>query len=517
MLCVAAVAAVVLAACGGPDETLTRSPAEPAATTSSVVQPPEVGTTTIPVSTTVVPQTTLLAPSPLRLVCDGVPLPADDVSLSGLPLAGPDEDSAWDTAASKYGVDLRGDREWRVLSKTAADLQLIADAAYDAGPTGTLTIATFTRDGDTWSPGNLTSCAARWGQEGLLNVELVEFDPSNRPSRDSTSLRLIFTDDSWPCGTGDPDSTVVVVDETAETVAVVVLVEPAADASPACPASVVSITVPLANPLGDRAVVDASTEPARPLTVFRPEQRLQVILAGPSVLGWWDSDMGEWIDADPLSPAIPLAPGTELQVTSLDGPRPAVISGPPVRDCGPAQSWTVSLEPVVDWGAETLAVNATWPLTPRPLTVLSPTIPDYQQVIVDYLARRGIVDVPVQVDQVIRVDLDGDGVDEVLVSAHHPEATNLIGAQAGFFSVVLLRRVDGGAVDTVGLFEDLHLVADTVSSSMLIGDVSGVGDLNGDGIMEIATKWRYFEGAGVDIFDVAPGAPVKVLGTTCGS
>jgi len=121
------------------------------------------------------------------------------------------------------------------------------------------------------------------------------------------------------------------------------------------------------------------------------------------------------------------------------------------------------------------------------------------------------------VEQIVRVDLDGDGTDEVLVAARHPDTATSIGAEAGFYSVVLLRRVVGAGVETTVLFEDIHLEADVDFPSMQTGQVMAVGDLNGDGTMEVALQWQYFEGGGVDIFDVASGSPQKVLTTACGS
>jgi len=444
-------------------------------------------------------------------------LPDNDPTLSSLDVAGPDGDAAWAAAAAKYGVDMRGDDEWRILSKTSDELRLIAELLPGPEVAAAFTLASFTRNGDTWAPGNLTWCTGKWGREGLLNVDSVEVDMSRRTPEDATSLDLIVLDDSTPCGTGDPDSIIPVVDETADTVSIVVLTEPLPDASAGCPAEFVSITVPLKSPLGAREVLDGSSRPGRPLMVLKPGQDLNVIMLGGSVAGWWNADNSAWVESNPTTPAIPLAPGTEMQVASLDGPLPSAVSGNPIRDCEPARTWTTSLEPAVDGGADTVAVDGTWPLMPRPVTVLSPTIPDYERAVVEYLQQRGIADVPVAVDQVIRTDLDGDGVDEVIVAAHHPDATTGLPAQAGYFGVVLLRRVVNGGVDTTALFESLHAVADTDYPMMGIGNVSVIADLNGDGTMEIGVNSSYFESGGTDLYDTTSTIPKRVLSVGCGS
>jgi hypothetical protein len=513
--------AVVLAGCGRASERPVHIAAD--ASTSAPSAPTSPLPPSLPTSSTssepapAAPSTSSQEPDQLQLVCNGVALPADDPTLSGLELAGPDGDAAWDAAAATYGVDLRGDSEWRILRRTPDELQLIADALPGGQPSGIFTLATFARDRDAWVPGNLNGCAAQWGRDGWLNVDTIEMDMSRRTPADATSLELVVLDDTHPCGTGDPDSIVTVVDETPDTVSIVVLTEPAPTASSICPDGFQSVTVALQSPLGDREVLDGSTRPGRPLTVVGPDQQLNVIMLGPSFAGWWDGDDRTWVDADPVTPGIPLAQGTQLQVASLDGQQPSVVAGNPVRDCEPLGTWTASLEPVIDSAADTVAVEATWPLLPRPVTVLSPTIPEYERAVVDHLGRRGLSDVPVAVDQVIRADLDGDGLDEVVVAAHHPDAVNGVGAPAGSFSVVLLRRVVDGGVDTIALFKDLHPVADTDLPTMLFGTVSAIADLNGDDVMEIAIRWRSFEGSGIDVYETATDAPNRVLTTSCGS
>jgi len=454
----------------------------------------------------------------LHLVCDGILLPGDSADLSSLPPMDDDAERAWDGAAAKYGVDMRGDRDWRILERTDTSLQLIGAVDFGDGSSDShFVIASFSRSGDAWSAENVTNCDARWGANGRLNVDWLEFDPAHRAASDESELQLVFGDDTWPCGSGDADAVTTVVKESDDAVSIVVLVAPSAEPDHACTTGLRQTTVHLDEPLGARTVLDASTEPPRPLTLFRPEQRLHVALAGGAVLGWWDADAGTWVDDDATSPALPVSPGTEFAVVALDGPRPSVRAGSVVRDCEPAQTWTVMLNPAIDWGQQTLAVDAEWPLLPRPVTTMSTTIAEYEEAVRALLADRGLADVPLLVEQIVRVDLDGDGTDEVLVAARHPDTATSIGAEAGFYSVVLLRRVVGAGVETTVLFEDIHLEADVDFPSMQTGQVMAVGDLNGDGTMEVALQWQYFEGGGVDIFDAASGSPQKVLTTACGS
>lgn len=509
---------LALPACADADPTV--SPGKGAGSTVPVTQAPveplESSTTEAPVI--VASTADLPAVDSLQLVCDGIRLPGDSTDLQSLPPMDEDGDHALAATTEQLGFDMWVDQEWWILDRSATGMRLISEAGFGDISSGRLfLVASFTRNGDSWNAGNFTTCAARWGAADRLNVDWLGADPGHRTATDSRVLHLVFVDDIRPCGSGDADFVSTVVEESDEAVSIVVLVEPGTESSQPCPAGLTLISVELAEPLGTRSVVDGSTEPPRPLTIFRPEQRLHVALAGRSVLGWWDADSEEWVDTDATSPALPIPPGTKFELATLDGPRPDVRAGPVVRDCEPAQTWRVALDPAIAWGEQTLAVNADWPIEPRFPTTLSTTIPDYDEAVRAYLAEHGLPGVPVLVEQVIRVDLDGDGTEEVLVSARHPDAGTTIGASAGFHSVVLLRRVVGAGVETTALFEDLHPEPDHEFPSMLTGQVMAVGDLNGDGTMEIAITWQYYEGGGVDIIDIATGAPQKVLTTSCGS
>ena len=113
------------------------------------------------------------------------------------------------------------------------------------------------------------------------------------------------------------------------------------------------------------------------------------------------------------------------------------------------------------------------------------------------------------------MDLEGDGTDEVLIQAEHMPEETFIVMKKGTYSFILLRRLRQGMVESIllewgfykkdGNFEDgcpdayrLHALA----------------DLNGDGVMEILTGYRYYEGEGYTVHD--PKTLRAVLENGCG-
>jgi hypothetical protein len=158
-------------------------------------------------------------------------------------------------------------------------------------------------------------------------------------------------------------------------------------------------------------------------------------------------------------------------------------------------------------------------VTPRPVTQLLTSNADAIAVARDALAARGLDDVPVELVQLMRTDLDGDGTDEVLIVAEHPDAVTTVGARAGWYNLVMLRVVEGNEARTHVLAEDVYTQDDPTYPNFARTRISAIADLNGDGRSEIVPDTFYFEGAGTQVFEyVDPvSAPAVVLDAGCGA
>jgi hypothetical protein len=246
-------------------------------------------------------------------------------------------------------------------------------------------------------------------------------------------------------------------------------------------------------------------------------------------VGWWDgTDWGsvDWPSSDTMLPATEFE---TVSVASLDleqGPLQGRTDfGSALYGCIdiesiPSITFPLDLPPPEEsawWGYRATGVtDADWDLQPRPVRPVGLDDPEYQQLGESMARELGAVD-PTSGDvvQVVRADLDGNGIEEVLVTFEHVTDRGM--GAAGDFSLVIARspNADGTVVDRV-LFS--HVVPDPMDFPQPdYSRVITVADLNGDGSMEVTIGTVYWEGIGVAIHEFREGALHQVMTSGCGS
>ena len=239
-----------------------------------------------------------------------------------------------------------------------------------------------------------------------------------------------------------------------------------------------------------------------------------LITTGFGAIGWWDGS--EWRDAA-TEGELPVEGGEDYQVVVLDE-LSRTTAGPPTTVCEPLQLIGVELEDPDLLGSYPgpvgVAVSAPWPMQPY----LFEAIADdgtYAGFASELISARGM-DVPEPtIKQLFRTDLEGDGVNEVLVVAE--EVTQGLLLEPGDYSIAFMRKVVDGEVQTV-IFEET-LVFDEQDRFAGAHAFGGALDLNDDGRMELIVGSAFFEGINVAIWEYANDdlGAVQVLQTGCGS
>ena len=146
-----------------------------------------------------------------------------------------------------------------------------------------------------------------------------------------------------------------------------------------------------------------------------------------------------------------------------------------------------------------VAISADWPLTPH-LVEETNDNGTYSAVAAGLLAERGLTVPNPLIKQVFRFDLEGDGVNEVLVVAEDVPEDLL--AEVGDYSIVFLQKVVGGDIATSVIGESVVLEpAEGETPFVLSFMVAAIADLNGDGRMEIVLDSAYYEGGAIHVFE----------------
>lgn len=228
------------------------------------------------------------------------------------------------------------------------------------------------------------------------------------------------------------------------------------------------------------------------------------------------STEGRWLEAKDA--AKTLRPGLRLRVFGLQkemAPADAGKTASPGEPCPETQ--VVELSPEPQRGAA-VGIAAPWnpmPRSPR----LEKVQTHYVQAVREFLESRGLRKPEVKITQTIRVDLEGDGEEEVLISATNYSATTgriPSSAPAGSYSVVLLRRIANGKVVTQMLEGEFYREAKEFNAPSAYR-VAAVLDLNGDGVLEVVIDGAYYEGAWMAIYQCTPRQIKKVLSAGCGA
>ena len=176
-----------------------------------------------------------------------------------------------------------------------------------------------------------------------------------------------------------------------------------------------------------------------------------------------------------------------------------------------------------------IGLAAPWNALPRKPAIVDATQSVYVEAVHDFLKSRGIADPKVRITRILRVDLDGDGEQEVLISATNyltedksdhsaapfPEAP-INSPRPGSYSIAILRRVVAGNVQTKLVAGEVYAKPDE-SVAPNVYNLAAVLDLNGDGKLEVIVHSFYYEGGQTTIYRCEPDKIEALLSVECGA
>jgi hypothetical protein len=233
---------------------------------------------------------------------------------------------------------------------------------------------------------------------------------------------------------------------------------------------------------------------------------------------------GKWIKPDETAKLI--GDETTYRVYGLTQALGQAKAGKPKPEGAPCEeTLAVSLSPETEKGV--IAIAASWNALPRKPQVTDPTQKTYVDAVLEFLRTKEINQPKVKIDNIVRVDLDGDGEEEVLISATNyfrKDESVPMRSPAASYSMVLLRRVVAGKVETQLIVGEFYPKAypkaaqeegrfDAPNAYKVIATL----DLDGDGKMEAVIHSDYYEGGETTIYRCDPKKAVALLSVACGA
>lgn len=211
-------------------------------------------------------------------------------------------------------------------------------------------------------------------------------------------------------------------------------------------------------------------------------------------------------------------PGTTFRLFTLDkevGTMKASKAEPELEIC--SKVWIVTFTERPTTG--TIGLAAPWNALPRPVRSMDATQSAYRNAVAKFLAGRGMRDPRINITQIIRADLEGDGEEEILISATNYQGDDESApteSRAGDYSFVLLRQVRAGKVETKLIDGEFHR-EDKTFNAPNVHRVEAILDLNGDGKMELVLTSNYYEGGTTTVYRYTPASVKKLVEVSCGA
>ena len=166
-------------------------------------------------------------------------------------------------------------------------------------------------------------------------------------------------------------------------------------------------------------------------------------------------------------------------------------------------------------GYRAVSVAVDWDVQPRAVAQVGMDADVYQALGESTVAAAGVDPTGGDVAQVVRADLDADGLEEVLVTFE--KITDPFGAAGDFVVIVVRHPEPDGAVTDQILFEYYPTDVSETDAMPTGGRAAlmAVGDFNGDRVMEVVIRSRFWDTRLAELYVVDDDRLVSVAVSGC--
>jgi hypothetical protein len=188
-----------------------------------------------------------------------------------------------------------------------------------------------------------------------------------------------------------------------------------------------------------------------------------------------------------------------------------------------SETLEVELSPKPTEGVS-LVIGGQWNAMPRAPKMLNNNEQVYKAATADILRKKRFARPKLNVTQVLRVDLDGDGIEEVLVSATYLKdglvsdtGPMAVHAKSGDYSLVFLRKLIHGRVQNIIIDGEFYPLVKEQTGPPSQYRIAAVGDVDGDGTMEVIVRSDYYEGDYQTVYSLKENKLVQMTSCGCGA
>jgi hypothetical protein len=271
------------------------------------------------------------------------------------------------------------------------------------------------------------------------------------------------------------------------------------DSSPVASENMVSPTTASPSPLPPSTTVPAFTlAPAALPTDFSPILYGKKYDANTFFFLLGGVRAGKWLTAEQAASLIAGTSEYDIYTSSTDMFQ-ALGYAPESTPIRPGQYTVGSDSTRADFGM--LGVAHGWPVRQGQAEELSPDNETYKQLVLDWLKEAGVADPQLGSLHIYRVDLEGDGADEIFISATRLDDSQHT-TRKGDYSLILMRKVAGKEALTLPLVADIYRSQEAETTYPRTYLLSNFIDLDQDSILEVVIDYHRWEEDGAILYTI---------------